>query len=158
WDGVNIAELNYDSQGGPENPKGYLPMGASTRAAFKALGGFDPIQLFDPGSPNYWRTNSAALRKFEQYRANRVLAWHRALLERVTPLAEERGMEVIVTMLDSLAPRSTVLRDTGVESHLILALMNQFKFTLQVEDPAQFWADTPDRYRQFTETYLKLVK
>jgi hypothetical protein len=157
WDGVNIAELNYDTLGGLDNPKGYLPMGAATRTAFRATGGFDPIRLFDPESPYFWRQNAGALRKFEQFRAGRVLAWHRALLERVTPLAAERDMEVIVTMLDSLAPRSTVLRDAGVDSSLIVSLMRQFPFTLQVEDPAQFWGDSPERYKQFTEAYLKLV-
>jgi hypothetical protein len=86
-----------------------------------------------------------------------VIYWHRALLEKVTPLAQERDMEIIVTMLDSLHSK-TVGRDTGINSHAILALMDQFPFTLQVEDPAQFWADSPDRYKHFTETYLKLVR
>lgn len=157
WDGVNIAELNFDTNNGPENPDEYLPMGAPTRAAFRALGGFDPILLFKPDSPHYWKTNSSALKKFEDYRSQRVIYWHRALLEKVTPLAQERDMEIIVTMLDSLHSK-TVGRDTGINSHAILALMDQFPFTLQVEDPAQFWADSPDRYKHFTETYLKLVR
>jgi len=157
WDGVNIAELNYDTLGGPENPAGYLPMGTPTRTAFKALGGFDPILLFKPDSPYYWKVNSQALRKFEDYRSQRVISWHRSLLERITPLAQERDMEIIVTMLDSLHSK-TVGRDTGMNSHAILALMDQFPFTLQVEDPGQFWADSPDRYKRFTDKYLGLVR
>jgi len=156
WDGVNIAELNYDTKDGPANPQYYTPMGSSTRSAFRALGGFDPIELFNPDSPYYWKQNPGALKKFEQYRSQRVLAWHRTLLERVTPIAQERDMEVIVTMLDSLhSPRT--LRDTGVDSHLIVSLMDQFPFTLQVEDPFYFWTESPDRYKRFGETYLKLV-
>ncbi len=157
WDGVNIAELNYDSNNGPENPAEYLPMGAPARAAFKALGGFDPILLFEPDSIYYWKANPSALRKFEEFRTQRVIAWHRALLERIMPLAQERDMEVIVTMLDSLHSR-TVTRDTGMNSHAMLSLMDQFPFTLQVEDPSQFWADSPDRYKRFTDDYLKLVR
>ncbi len=157
WDGANIAELNYDTNNGPENPAEYLPMGASTRAAFKALGGFDPVLLFDPGSPYYWKANPAALKRFEDYRSQRVIYWHRVLLEKVTPIAQERDMEIIVTMLDSLHSK-TVGRDTGINSHAILSLMDQFPFTLQVEDPAQFWAANPDRYKRFTDTYLKLVR
>jgi uncharacterized protein YdaL len=157
WDGVNIAELNYDTNNGPEDPKKYLPMGATTRNAFKALGGFDPIMLFSPDSPYYWRQNAAALKKFNDYRSQRVLAWHRALLERITPLAREKDMEVIVTMLDSLHSR-TLTRDMGVDSNLIVPLMDQFPITLQVEDPMQYWAESPDRYKRFTETYLKLIQ
>jgi uncharacterized protein YdaL len=157
WDGVNIAELEYDTLRGPEDPKTYLPMGASTRTAFKALGGFDPILLFSPESPYYWKTNSAALKKFDEYRAQRVLAWHRTLLERLTPITQEKDMEIIVTMHDSLHS-PTLKRDTGVDSHLIVSLMDQFPITLQVEDPMQFWADSPDRYRRFINTYLKIVR
>jgi uncharacterized protein YdaL len=157
WDGVNIAELEFDTLKGPEDPKTYLPMGATTRAAFKALGGFDPILLFSPESPYYWRTNPAALKRFDEYRAQRVLAWHRSLLERITPIAQKKDMEIIITMHDSLHSR-TLTRDTGVDSLLIIPLMDQFPITLQVEDPMQFWADSPDRYRRFINTYLKLVR
>jgi uncharacterized protein YdaL len=157
WDGVNIAELNYDTNNGPEDPKNYLPMGATTRSAFKALGGFDPILLFSPESPYYWKQNPKALKKFNDYRSQRVLAWHRALLERITPIAQEKDMETIVTMFDSLHS-PTITRDTGVVSNLIISLMDQFPFTLQVEDPAHLWAGSPNRYKQFAEAYLKLVR
>ena len=157
WDGANIAELNYDTVNGPETPKSYLPMGSTTRSAFLAQYNFDPILLFSTSSPYYWQRNRAALKKFETYRAQRVLEWHRELLERVTPVAKARDMEVIVTMLDSLHSK-TLKRDTGVDSRLILSLMDRYPFMLQVEDPSHFWAEGPDRYQKFTETYLKLVK
>jgi hypothetical protein len=157
WDGVNIAELNFDTVNGPETPKFYLPMGATTRSAFLAQSNFDPIMLFSPSSPYYWQRNRAALKKFEAYRAQRVLEWHRELLDRVTPVAKARDMEVIVTMLDSLHSK-TLNRDTGMDSRLILSLMDRYPFMLQVEDPSHFWAEGPDRYQKFTDTYLKLVK
>jgi hypothetical protein len=156
WDGVNIAELNYDSKG-PEEPKTYMPMGDSSRSAFRALGGFDPLLLLDQKSPYFWKQNPKALERFEEFRSQRVVAWHRALLERLTPIAQEKGMEIIVTMLDSLHS-PTVNRATGVDSHMILSLMDQFPFTLQVEDPSHFWAESPDRYVRFGKTYLKLVR
>ncbi len=156
WDGVNIAELNYDTEG-PEKPYLYTPMGAITRSAFRARAGFDPIELFQPNSRYYWKRNPRALHQFEEYRAERVTAWHRALLERLTPLARERDLEIIVTMLDSLhSPR--VFRDTGIDSPQILALMDQFPFTLQVEDPSYLWGGSPDRYVRFGETYLGLIR
>lgn len=157
WDGVNIAELNYDTVNGPETPKSYLPMGSTTRSAFLTQYNFDPILLFSSSSPYYWQRNRAALKKFETYRSQRVLEWHRELLERVTPVVNARDMEVIVTMLDSLHSK-TLKRDTGVDSRLIVSLMDCYPFMFQVEDPSHFWAEGPDRYQKFTETYLKLVK
>jgi uncharacterized protein YdaL len=157
WDGVNIAEMNFDTKDGPNSPQYYTPMGASTRSAFRALEGFDPIDLFKTDSPYYWKQNSAALKKFEIYRSRRILDWHRTLLDQITPIAQERDMEVIVTMLDSLhTPRT--FRDTGVDSNLIVSLMDKYPFTLQVEDPAYFWTESPDRYKRFGETYLKLIR
>jgi hypothetical protein len=60
-------------------------------------------------------------------------------------------------MLDSLHS-ATLTRDTGVDSHMIVSLMDQFPFTLQVEDPSQFWGESPERYKRFANTYLKLVR
>jgi uncharacterized protein YdaL len=157
WDGVNLAELNYDTQGGPERPDDYLPMGATTRTAFASLSGFDPIQLFKPDSPHYWKLDPKGLKAFEDFRTQRVLDWHRSLLEVVSPIAAQKDMEVIVTMLDSLHSKS-LMRDTGVNSNLILSLMDRFPFTLQVEDPAHFWTSSPDRYKEFADTYLKRVR
>ena len=156
WDGVNIAELNYDTQGGPERPNDYLPMGATTRSAFSALSGFDPIELFKPESIHYWKQDPKGLKAFEDFRSQRVLDWHRSLLEVIAPIAVQKDLEVIVTMLDSLHSK-TLTRDTGVNSNLILSLMDRFPFTLQVEDPAHFWTMSPDRYKEFAETYLKRI-
>ncbi len=156
WDGVNIAELNYDTLG-PDDPRNYIPMGSFTRSAFRFQSGFDPIELFQPNSLNYWKKNPKAFQKFEAYRAEQVTMWHRTLLEKITPLAERRDMEIIVTMLDSLhSPK--VNRETGVDSRQILALMDQFPFTLQVEDPSHLWGGSPDRYLKFGETYVRLVR
>jgi hypothetical protein len=65
-------------------------------------------------------------------------------------------MEVIVTMLDGLHD-DYVRPALGVDSRRIAALMREFPFTLEVEDPAHFWMTSPERYRRFAATYLKLV-
>ena len=59
-------------------------------------------------------------------------------------------------MLDSLHD-DYVRPALGVDSRRITALMREFPFTLQVEDPARFWMTSPERYRRFAATYLKLV-
>jgi len=45
-----------------------------------------------------------------------------------------------------------------MDSRRVVALMKDFNFTLQVEDPSEFWMKPADRYRRFAQTYLKLVK
>src|SRR5271157_1762633 len=141
--------------GGDGLDKG-VPMNDVVRADFKKKTGFDPIQLFRPHSPHYYKTDAAGLVKFERYREDVMLDWHRRVLTELEPLCKQRGLEIIITMLDSLHDEY-VRPALGVDSRRITALMREFPFTLEVEDPARFWMTTPERYRHFAATYLKLV-
>jgi hypothetical protein len=157
WDGIDIAELNFDA-----DFKDYLrqdkfvPMNDIVRADFKKKTGFDPMQLFRPNSPHYYKTDPAGMAKFQRYREDIVVDWHRRVLTELEPMCRQRGLEVIVTMLDSLHD-DYVRPAQGVDSRRITALMREFPFTLEVEDPARFWMTSPERYRRFAATYLKLV-
>jgi len=47
WDGVNLAELYFESLEGFDNPARFTPMNADVRAEYKAVsGGVDPLDLF----------------------------------------------------------------------------------------------------------------
>jgi len=157
WDGVNIAELNYDTDHGPLNPAKYVPMNEDVRRAFQTKARFDPLQLFDVGSTYFWKRNPIAFEQFCQFRSQMITSWHREILELLTPICLKRDLELVITMLDSLHSQ-TLRRDTGMDSEQILSLMEKYPFTLQVEDPAEFWTQSPDRYSEFVKTYLKRVK
>ena len=156
WDGVNFAELNFDTDHGPLNPAKYIPLNEDVRRDFAWREGFDPLKLFDSRTPYFWQKNPKALARFEEFRSDIVKNWHREVLELMTPLCQQKGWELVITMLDSLHSL-TLQRDTGLNSNQILELMNKYPFTLQVEDPAEFWNRNPDRYGTFVETYLKRV-
>jgi uncharacterized protein YdaL len=157
WDGVNIAELNFDA-----DFKDYLrrdkfvPMNDIVRADFKEKAGFDPILLFRPNSPHYYMADPAGMAKFQHYREDLVVDWHRRVLTALEPLRKQHGWEVIVTMLDGLHD-DYVRPALAVDSRRIVALMKEFPFTLQIEDQARFWMTSPDRYRRYAATYRKLV-
>ncbi len=51
WDGVNVAELYFESLEGASNPARFTPMNDDVRAEFEQVGGFDPKLFFDPSSP-----------------------------------------------------------------------------------------------------------
>ena len=46
WDGVNLAELYFESLEGFDNPARMTPMNDDVRAEFRAKEGFDPIEIF----------------------------------------------------------------------------------------------------------------
>ncbi len=103
WDGVNIAELNFDADFKDYLlPERFVPMNSDVRNDFRKKAGFDPIQLFQPGSPNYHKENPAALQKFLRYREGIVTDWHKRLLAELEPLHKQRGWEIILTVQDSL--------------------------------------------------------
>ncbi|HSH16508.1 MAG TPA: hypothetical protein VLD18_10765, partial [Verrucomicrobiae bacterium] len=157
WDGVNISELNFDADFNDHlRPERFVPMNDLTRAAFRQRAGIDPAELFNPASQRYHKRDRGALESFLAYREDRVTDWHRRVLVELDRLREGREWEVIVTMLDSL--HSDYVRPAlGVNSRRIVELMKEFDFTLQVEDPAEYWMQRPERYLRFAGTYLKLV-
>jgi uncharacterized protein YdaL len=157
WDGINIAELNFDA----EHPdylqaNRFVPMNDNVRAEFAQRAGFDPAQLFVAQSPYFHKRNPKALAAFLSYREDIVTEWHRRVLGEIAPLADALGLEVIVTMMDSLHS-NYVQPALGVNSRRITELMKDYDFTLQVEDPVEHWAEAPDRYKRFAETYRQLV-
>jgi len=157
WDGVNVAELNFDTDF--ENYRRadrFVPLSQPVRGNFARKAGFDPALLFDASSEYYHQRNPEAFEKFLQYREDLVMDMHRRVLREIHAAQEDRGWEVIVTMLDSL--HSDYVRPAlGVNSRRIVDLMKEFDFTLQVEDPAEHWMKPPSRYLQFAKTYLQLV-
>jgi hypothetical protein len=157
WDGINIAELNFDAAF-PDylQANNFIPMNNFVRTDFAKKHGFDPAQLFQPTSRYYHGRNPKALAAFLSYREDIVTEWHRRVLGEVAPLVRERGLDVIVTMMDSLQSRY-VQPALGVNSRRIAALMNEFDFTLQVEDPVEHWAEAPSRYKHYADVYRQLV-
>jgi hypothetical protein len=156
WDGVNIAELGFDTSDGLKDPDGYVPMNDVVRARFRSEAGFDPILVLDPKSDYYWQKNSAAAEKWSRFRSGLVRRSLVDLLERLEPITRSRQLDLICTVLDSLnLPRVT--EKTGADTRDVLALMDRYRITLQVEDPAEVWGATPIRYADYGRIYKKLV-
>ena len=157
WDGVNLAEISFDTRDGLLDPNGYVPMNSDVREGFKKHGGFDPILLFEKKSPYYWRKNKTAVDTWEGYRSQILNEWHAAFLDRLEEIRKKRKLDCIVTSLDSLhTPR--IIEKTGTDTRDVVALMDRYDFTLQIEDPIEMWGAFPNRYSRFAETYKKLVK
>jgi hypothetical protein len=155
WDGVNLAELNFDGVARGDDPVHSVPMNADVRTAFGAAHGFDPAELFDPGSRHWWKRDRTGWASWLAFRRSLVIDWHREFLTALRPWMEG-GREVIVTALDGLDYPS-VADDTGVDMRAIIGLVNAFDVTLQVEDPAPAWIQSPRRYERMAERYRSIL-
>src|SRR5262245_53194046 len=93
---------------------------------------------------------------WSKFRYDLIHSWLVAALDRVADIRAQKQLDVICTVLDSLHnPRVT--EKTGTDVRDVIALMDRYDFTLQIEDPADRWGNTPMRYLEFGEGYEKLV-
>ena len=158
WDGVNLAELSFDTDRGMKNPGRFVPLNDDVRREFRRRRGIDPLEFFDEASAHHWRRDREGFRRFLDFRCEIVRGLHEFFLDEAERIAKARGrnMEIIVTALDSLL-HPEVREECGIDSRDIIALMARYRFTLQVEDPAWSWLGPPDRYLEYLRAYRPLV-
>ncbi len=155
WDGVNLAEIYYESLEGAQNPARFTPMSASVRKAFADESGFDPAELFDPASPRHLSRNPTGLERFLAFRRKRIGQLHEEWLGFVESLPSAAGgRHVVVTQIDDQFDNS-VRANLAADSSAILSLMYQHAFTFLVEDPATIWHLGPARYTEIARAYAR---
>jgi hypothetical protein len=157
WDGVNLAELYFESDRAQRNPRLYTPMHPSARKEFKTKNGFDPVLLFDTRSALYWKKNHKALNRFERYRTGAVARLHEEFLKVIDSVRIDKSrFDVIVTAFDDIG--SPELRSFfGADVRALLKLQKKYKFVLQIEDPQSRWSGDPRRYERIGKRYKALV-
>jgi uncharacterized protein YdaL len=156
WDGVNIAELSFESGAeGFKQPKFFAPMHPTARAEFKKEYGYDMKQVFDSTSVYYWKTNADAKEDVVDYRIDKITEFHDKFLKQITDFAKTKsGFGVIVTFYDTYF--SPELKEhTGVSSDKIIELQKKYGCMLQPEDPQNKWSTDPTRYEELGKYYAK---
>ncbi len=157
WDGVNLAELYFESGRGFVDPDLFTPGHPSAQKELKREYHIDLASVFDPQSPQYWKTNEAVRDTIITYRTHKLEQVYRVLLNAFMNIASQKpGFQVIVTAQDQLG--TPELREQlGVDMNQILALQRQYGFILQVEDPQSRWSTDPRRYLTIGRQYASLL-
>ncbi len=161
FDGVNVAELTFESPGqGPDDPSEYTPFHPELRARFKAISGVDPKELVNPASPHFWKTSPADFAAWNRYRVKLVTDLHQKLLAGLRTLPA--GRKLMVTIFEdrspladsSPAPSTHPLgENTGSSTASITKLLSEGPFELQIEDPFTVWMMDPERYLTYPKLY-----
>jgi len=152
WDGVNLAELYYESLEGIGNPSRFTPMNADVRAAFRTSHGFDPLELFTK------RTNDAAAqRAFLDFRSGLAVRMQEEWLEVLEAARRDQPhLDLVVTHVDDRLDPG--MRDAvGADAARVLPLLERHPFTFLIEDPATVWNQSPKRYQKLAESYHQLT-
>jgi hypothetical protein len=153
WDGVNLAELYFESLEGASNAARFTPMNADVREEFQGLNGFDPLDLFQSVKPDPDR-----LRKLLDYRADLARRQQEEWIGQIENIRKTKpDLDFVLTHVDDRF--DTRMRDLiGADAARVLPLLDKHDFTFLIEDPATIWNLGPQRYPQIASRYEPLTK
>lgn len=151
WDGVNLAELYFESLEGASNPARFTPMNDDVRRRFRETGGFDPLELFQT------RKDAASLRAFLDFRAGLARSMQQEWMDEIATLRSAKpNLDLILTHVDDRF--DTNMKDAiGADAARLLPLVGKHDFTFLIEDPATIWNLGPQRYPEIARRYQPLT-
>ena len=151
WDGVNLAELYFESLEGASNPARFTTKNDDVRADFKSKTGIDPKTLLEPGA------KAEDLRRFLDYRAGLASNLQAKWLDEIEKTRSRKPyLDIVLTHIDDRFEPG--IRDAlGADVARSLPLIQARKSTLLVEDPATLWNLGPERYSKLAEQYHALT-
>ncbi|MEZ5400386.1 MAG: hypothetical protein R2729_12010 [Bryobacteraceae bacterium] len=157
WDGVNVAELYFESLEGAANPARFTPMNADVRAEFRQARGFDPAELFDPASVRHLSRDAASIAAFLDWRAGLARRMQEEWISRMEEIRKRRpDLALVLTHVDDRF--DTRMREAvGADAARLLPLLERHDFTFLVEDPATIWHLGPERYQEIAAKYKPLA-
>ena len=157
WDGVNLAELYFESLEGHENPARFTPMNSDVRAEFLAASGIDPLDLFDPKSPRYYGKTAQGMAQFLGFRADLARRQQAEWIAQVEDIRKTKSwLDLTLTHVDDRFD-TTMREKVGADTSRTLPLLVQHDFTFLIEDPATIWHLGPQRYPQIAARYQALT-
>src|SRR5579863_4109815 len=157
WDGVNLAELYFESLEGVDNPARLTPMNDDVRAEFRQMSGLDPLDLFNPASPQHWTKNPQRLKQFLDFRAELARRQQAEWIAQIEIIRKSKPhLDLALTHIDDRFDPG--MRDKlGADATRVLPLLGQHDFTFLIEDPATVWNLGPQRYPQIAARYTGLT-
>lgn len=152
WDGINLAELYFESLEGAGNPARFTPMNDDVRRTFQATAGWDPIEIW--GKHN----DAASLRRFLDWRADLTRQMQQDWLGVAEGFRKFRpDLDIVLTHVDDRF--DTGMRDSiGADAGRVLPLLDTHDFSFLIEDPATVWNLGPQRYPEIAKRYQPLTK
>ena len=151
WDGMNLAELYFESLEGIANPSRFTPMNDDVRGAFRKGERFDPIELFNG------RNDEQSRREFLNFRSDLAGHMQEEWIGELESLRKTKPyLDLVLTHVDDRF--DTGMRDAiGADAARLMPLLEKHPITFLIEDPATVWHLGPQRYHEISERYRSLT-
>jgi len=151
WDGINLAELYFESLQGIGNPSRFTPMNDDVRGKFRKGGRFDPIELFNG------RTDEDSRRAFLDFRSDLAGRMQEEWIGELESLRQQKPyLDLVLTHVDDRFDPG--MREAiGADAARVLPMIEKHAITLLIEDPATVWHLGPQRYHSISERYRALT-
>ncbi|MGB7721622.1 MAG: hypothetical protein WBL65_17080 [Bryobacteraceae bacterium] len=151
WDGVNLAELYFESLEGTGNASRFTPMNEDVRTLFQKQGGFDPIEIFGA------RKDAASRTAFLDFRSELARRIEEEWIGELEAARKQKPhLDLVLTHVDDRL--DTGMREAiGADAGRLLPLLDTHTFTFLIEDPATVWNLGPQRYQSIAERYRALT-
>ena len=152
WDGINLAELYFESLEGVSNPARFTPMNDDVRSEFKQLHGFDPLTLFQQPA------NEERRKLFLNYRADLARRQQAEWIAQIESIRVTKpDLDLVLTHVDDRFDAR--MHDLiGADAARVLPMLDEHNFTFLIEDPATIWHLGAQRYPQIAARYEPLTK
>ncbi len=151
WDGVNLAELYFESLEGTGNASRFTPMNHDVRALFHTQSGFDPIEIFGA------RKDEASRTAFLDFRSELARRMQEEWIGEMEAARRQKPyLDLVLTHVDDRLDAG--MREAiGTDAGRVLPLLDTHSFTFLIEDPATVWHLGPQRYESIAERYGALT-
>ncbi len=159
WDGINLAELYFESPDGPRSPGAFTPLNQEVRREFQGLTGVDPLNYFRRASPHFWKTNPGSWAKFVDYRVEQERLLNERFLQLFTDLraTAKPNLDLILLYIDNIYDPK-MREGVGADIKEILPLLDRYEITLVMEDPGTVWHLGPRRYAELGQSYAGMTR
>jgi len=157
WDGVNLAELYFESLEGVDNPARLTPMNDDVRSEFRQAAGLDPLVLFNANSLQHWTKNPQGLKQFLDFRAELARRQQAEWIAQIEIIRKSKPhLDLALTHIDDRFDPS-MREKLGADASRVLPMLGQHDFTFLIEDPATIWNLGPQRYPEIAARYSGLT-
>jgi len=152
WDGVDLAELYFESTEGLSHPGQFTPMSPEVRSEVRGKLGFDPLELFTAS-----KRDRAKMQAFLDYRVGLAARLEESWIEEVERMRDLKpDLDIVLTHVDDRFD-TTMRERIGADAARVLKLLDRHEFTFIIEDPGTVWHLGPQRYAEIAARYRPLT-